>query len=201
MNSFFWIGSNSYWLECDINQLIEQKRVCKKCKMPLDGNSIDIHLIKNPCGEAFAWTTNINILILNINFAKKLGYPFDTDTFTHGLVFDKDNKIINDYITVNSNQRYFIRGSKEPRLGKKCDLCNRFNAYTPQGGPLYIIDTENINSTILMTQCTTFLVNKNIITKKELKCFKDIVIEDSNILVFKHAHDGFSDEEYTLLKF
>jgi len=195
------LGSNSSPIKVDTSLLVGRHRICSKCGLPFDGNAIDIVLENLPFGEAYAWTTKVGVCILHKKFAERLGFPGKFKKFSVGSVCSRNGEDITDYLTFNTTCRPFVRGSKSPRLGPTCTQCNRFTSHTPQGGLLYILGNHEVDEEdVLLDQGPAPLVSTDIITKKELKDFKNIVIEDSDVRIFEHAVDGFADEDYAFVK-
>jgi len=199
---YFWIGSNSDPLKFESTELFEKQRICRKCGMPFDGDAIDIRLSTLPKGEAFAWTLSTSICALHRSFCDRLGFPDTFSDHSIGRVFNSKGEQVSDYVTVNAYERCFLRGSWAPRIGPSCSLCDRFFAYTPQGGPQYILEKDiGKNKNIVFLQGTTFLVSSDLIEKTDLRKFKSIVIEDASVQVLETARDGFANDAYPKISF
>lgn len=194
---YYWVGSNADPLELAGDGLFDEKQVCRKCGIPFDGDPIDVRVKTEPRGEAFAWSYKVAVSILSTEFCRALGYPGSFSGLSTGRLLATNGSVIDGYITVNSSVRFFIRGSKAPRLGPTCSSCGRFFAYTPQGGPLYILDSKLMrNRNLVLLQGTTLLISREIIERANIKSFKKIVLEDSDVRVFDEAKDGYANSVF-----
>ena len=198
---YLWIGSNSDPLGQSKDQLESLKgvKICRKCGLNFSDEPLDVWMETELPNEAYSYFSNSDFKVFHIEFLHLVFGDNDLQYLPFGSVFQKGGIRSRDYLSLNMASRIFVRGSWAPRIGPTCKSCGRHRAITPQGGPLYLMDSAIPGrKRMYISQSGLPLIRDDLPYKFYKARWRHLILE-GKVEVFDKSRDNLDDSLYSRL--
>lgn len=175
-----------------ISGLLQTRTMCI-CKNLLIRKPIDIYL-NEKIKKSFApitYARGTSILMMRKDVVDIIGSNFIIDTFYIGKVYDKDQKLSEEYISlVSQKEEAYIRGEHE----STCRICSECGSLLYFPLPLnswYLLKKDVQNNNVFSSKLYSIIVSETIYKKISESKIKKIGVD--KIPIIERALDGYDD--------